>query len=323
MNVSVDDLKEFVAESREAALAMAEGYFRVAADQLETWVVPPSLPVSGLGGRTLLIAALRSERSSSAPEARREERRPAERERPPARERDRGRDRGDREGSHARRAPESPRFPSEERSARPAAHEVPADAEEQVAAPSGRLGQVGTFVAGILERMKLRDVAVSEKEADDGEIIVTVSGRSITTLAERDPRLVAALSHLAHRAAEALIDDDATALVEIRGLRRAPREEGRERSGREGRRDQRRGAPREERGGRGRDPEDRDIDEAELERLARDSARAVRESGEAELLPPMNSRERWFVHNALKDERGVRSESEGDGARKRIKIFPA
>ena len=61
----------------------------------------------------------------------------------------------------------------------------------------------------------------------------------------------------------------------------------------------------------------------ELERLARDAARAVRESGEAELLPPMNSRERWFVHNALKDERGVRSESEGEGARKRIKIFPA
>jgi spoIIIJ-associated protein len=323
MNASVDDLKEFVAESREAALAMAESYFRAPADQLETWVVPPSLPVSGLGGRTLLIAALRSERSSSAPETRREERRPAERERSPARERDRGRDRGDRDGSRARRAPEPGRFPSEERPARPAAREVPVDAEEERAAPAGKLGQVGTFVAGILERMKLRDVSVSEKESDDGEIIVTISGRSITTLAERDPRLVAALSHLAHRAAEALIDDDATALVEIRGLRRAPQEEGRERSGREGGRDQRRGAPREERGGRGRDPEDRDIDEAELERLARDSARAVRETGEAELLPPMNSRERWFVHNALKDERGVRSESEGDGARKRIKIFPA
>jgi predicted RNA-binding protein Jag len=183
----------------------------------------------------------------------------------------------------------------------------------------GPLGEVGTFVAGVLERMKLRDVTLSESESADGEILVTVAGRSVTALAEREPRFVAALSHLAHRAAEALVDDDAAAQVEVRGVRRAPREEPHERS-REGRRDQR---GRGDRPSRGRDPEDRDIDEAELERLARDAARAVRESGEPQLLPPMNSRERWFVHNALKDERGVRSESEGDGARKRVKIFPA
>jgi len=318
MNASVDDVKEFVAESREAALAMAESHFRTSAEQLETWVVPPTVPISGLGGRVLLIAALRSERSGRPQEPRREERRPLERERAPARERDRGRDRGGRERSAGYASPESSRMQVPERSARPVAPEVPLEAEE-ISPPTGKLGQVGVFVAGLLERMKLRDVSVSETETDDGEIVVTVSGRAITALAERDPRLVAALSHLAHRAAEALIDDDATASVEIRGARRAPREETRERPGRGGRRDQRR----EERPSRGREPEDRDIDEVELERLARDAARAVRESGEAELLPPMNSRERWFVHNALKDERGVRSESEGEGARKRIKIFPA
>jgi spoIIIJ-associated protein len=101
-----------------------------------------------------------------------------------------------------------------------------------------------------------------------------------------------------------------------------PRGDSRERpAGRDGR-GPRRDGRRDDRP-RGRDSEDRDIDEAELERLARDVARSVRDSGEAELLPPMNSRERWFVHNALKDERGVRSESEGEGARKRIKILPA
>ncbi|MFI5314278.1 MAG: R3H domain-containing nucleic acid-binding protein [Myxococcota bacterium] len=170
--------------------------------------------------------------------------------------------------------------------------------------------------------MKLRDVTVSEAQTDEGEIVVTLAGRSITSLAEREPRLIAALSHLAHRAAEALIDDDTAALVEVRGIRRAPREETRERGERDGRRDQRSNGRGGERPGRGRDPEDRDIDEGELERLARDSARSVRETSEPVLLPPMNSRERWFVHNALKDERGVRSESEGEGARKRIKIFP-
>jgi hypothetical protein len=183
---------------------------------------------------------------------------------------------------------------------------------------------VGTFIAGILERMKIRDVGVSEAETDDGEIIVTLAGRAITSLAEREPRLVAALSHLAHRAAEAMLDDDdVAAQVEIRGMRRAPREDSAERGGRDGRRDSRRDTRGGDRRGSGRDRDDPDIDEAELERLARDAARSVRESGEAELLPPMNSRERWFIHNALKDERGVRSESEGDGARKRVRILPA
>ena len=177
--------------------------------------------------------------------------------------------------------------------------------------------------------MKVRDVVASEAESDEGEIVVTVGGRGIQQLAEREPRLVAALSHLAHRAAEALVDgDDAAAEVQVHGIRRAPREEGRERDGRDGRRE-RGGGGRDRGGDRGgerrgrRDPEDRDIDEAELERLAQDSARIARETGESQLLPPMNSRERWFVHNALKDERGVRSESEGEGARKRVRIFPA
>jgi predicted RNA-binding protein Jag len=189
------------------------------------------------------------------------------------------------------------------------------------------LGEIGKFVAGLLERMKVADVSVSEAQSD-GETIVTLGGRAIASLAEQEPRLVAALSHLAHRAAEALIGEDATAQVEVRGARRPARDDSRERGGREGREGRDRRGPRrdnrrDDRGPRSRDGDDRDIDEAELERLARDVARSVRETGEAELLPPMNSRERWFVHNALKDERGVRSESEGEGARKRVKIFPA
>jgi spoIIIJ-associated protein len=56
--------------------------------------------------------------------------------------------------------------------------------------------------------------------------------------------------------------------------------------------------------------------------MAREAAEIVRRSGEPELLRPMNSRERWVVHNTLKDERGVRSESEGEGPRKRVRITP-
>ena len=320
MNASVDDVKEFVAESREAAIAMAESFFRASADQLETWVIPPTTHIAGLGERVLLIAAPRG--SGRPQEGRREERRPQERDRERSGGRDRGgdRDRGDR-GGRDRGAPrseprsesreprtESPEPRSESRPERPprasAAVErqereeraAPAEAEPRAESPrtqKAAVGEVGAFVTGLIERMKLRDVNVSESETDDGEIIVTLDGRAISALAEREPRLVAALSHLAHRAAEALIDDDAAAQVEIKGARRAPREDPRERGGRDNRRDSRRDGGRGDRPSGPREGDDRDIDEVELERLAKDSARAVRESGEAELLPPMNSRERW------------------------------
>ena len=326
MNASVDDVKEFVAENQQAALAMAEGFFRTTADQLEYWVIPPSFHVSGLGERVVMLAAPRTERAARPPESRGESR-GRERERvTPEREgrREGGRDRGPREA----REPREPREPRRERDRdrdRGPERDTPRPAREESAEPvqSGPLGEIGKFVQGLLERMKVADVAIAEKQAD-GETVVTLGGRAIVALAEAEPRLAAALSHLAHRAAEALIGEEATAQVEIRGARRPQREDSRERGGRDGRDRDRRGPRRDDRGPRReRDGEDRDIDEAELERLAKDVARSVRETGEAELLPPMNSRERWFVHNALKDERGVRSESEGDGARKRVRIFPA
>jgi hypothetical protein len=115
-----------------------------------------------------------------------------------------------------------------------------------------------------------------------------------------------------------LVDEDAAAKVEIRGARRPQQEERSDRPARDGRR----GGGRNERSGQRRDSDERDIDEVALERMAREGAEIVRRTGEPELLRPMNSRERWVVHNALKDERGVRSESEGEGPRKRVRIAP-
>jgi predicted RNA-binding protein Jag len=48
----------------------------------------------------------------------------------------------------------------------------------------------------------------------------------------------------------------------------------------------------------------------------------VRDTGEASTLDEMSSRDRWVVHNAIKDVSGVRSESVGDGRLKRVKILP-
>ncbi len=57
--------------------------------------------------------------------------------------------------------------------------------------------------------------------------------------------------------------------------------------------------------------------------MAHEAAQHVRDDGEPQLLPAMTSKERWVVHNALKEESGIRSQSEGDGPMRRVKIFPA
>jgi predicted RNA-binding protein Jag len=36
----------------------------------------------------------------------------------------------------------------------------------------------------------------------------------------------------------------------------------------------------------------------------------------------MNSRERWVVHNTIRDIEGVRSESIGEDPSKRVKVLP-
>jgi predicted RNA-binding protein Jag len=325
----VDDTREFVAETREEAIAKAESFFRVSADQLDTWVVPTTVTVSGLGGRVLLLAALRGARSAPREERRPERREPRREERKEERREERAQaPRREREETRARqeRPPRERPARAERPAPKPAPVPEPVEDEGDEEYEEGELSPVGDFVAGILERMKLGDVSITEDETEDGDIVITLAGRSITALADREPRLAAALSHLAHRAAEALIEDEATARVDIKGARRAPeREERSERGerGRGGRRGGRGGGGGRERGGERRDSDRGDIDEVALERMAREAAQIVRDSGESELLRPMSSRERWVVHNALKDERGVRSESEGEGPRKRVRVVPA
>lgn len=329
MDASVGDAREFVAETREEAISKAEGFFRTSADQLDVWVVPATVQVNGLGTRVLLIAASRSARPAP-----REERRPERRPEPRAEARpDRRPERRDERPEPAAEIPReraarpersessAPRQRTEPPAPRPSARRAEPEpaAEPADELEDGELGPVGEFIAGIIERMKLREVAITESETEDGDIIITLAGRPIVELADREPRLAAALSHLAHRAAEMLIDDDAGARVDIRGVRRPQIPDSSERSRRDGQREPRRS----DRSDSRRDSDERDIDEVALERMAREAAEIVRRSGEPELLRPMNSRERWVVHNTLKDERGVRSDSEGEGPRKRVRITPA
>lgn len=146
------------------------------------------------------------------------------------------------------------------------------------------VGPVGEFVAGVIERMGLGGRSRIRETEEDGEIVVHLSGEEVGRIARRDRALPDALSHLADRAAAKLIDKDRRARVEI--VRDAQ--------------------PGDER----------------LERLAASAAEEVLRSGQPKLLDEMNSRERWTIHNALKQHDGVRSESVGEGRLKRVKILP-
>ncbi len=45
-------------------------------------------------------------------------------------------------------------------------------------------------------------------------------------------------------------------------------------------------------------------------------------TGQSVVLRPMNSKERWLVHNVVNETPGLRSESEGEGRMRRVKIEP-
>jgi spoIIIJ-associated protein len=60
-----------------------------------------------------------------------------------------------------------------------------------------------------------------------------------------------------------------------------------------------------------------------LQRFAVDVAASVRESGESRALEPMTSADRKVIHDALNEEDGVASRSEGDDPNRRIVVVPA
>lgn len=74
------------------------------------------------------------------------------------------------------------------------------------------------------------------------------------------------------------------------------------------------------RGGRGRGERPEGVDDERLERVAAEAADRVAETGEAVVMEAMSSKERWVVHNFLKERDDVRSSSEGDDDDRRVRV---
>jgi spoIIIJ-associated protein len=135
----------------------------------------------------------------------------------------------------------------------------------------------------MVQRMRLPGKASVEEEAQGDECRITLRGEGIVDLIRRNDALMPALAHLLERAALRAVGHETRVRVEF-GLE--------------------------------------DPAEVRLDALARSKAEEVRRSGKPVLLEAMGSRQRWIVHNALRNESGVRSESIGEGRVKRVKISP-
>jgi spoIIIJ-associated protein len=150
--------------------------------------------------------------------------------------------------------------------------------------PAANLGPVGEFATGLLERMRLPGRSRVEESTQDGIVTLTLRGEGVSELARRNDFFLSSIAHVVERAASKLAGEDVQVRVEL-----------------------------------GFD----DPAEVRLEALARARAEEVLRTGTPASLDPMNSRQRWIVHNALRSIEGVRSESLGDGRLKRVKIVPA
>ncbi len=140
-----------------------------------------------------------------------------------------------------------------------------------------------TFMDGLVEAFG--STGTSGLDVDGTELDVQVDGEGLGLLVGPGGRTLNAIQDLARVSAQRRLGDHETRLrIDVAGYR-ARRSEA-------------------------------------LQRFAADVAGSVRESGSARALEPMNSADRKVIHDALNDEDGVESRSEGDDPNRRIVVMP-
>ncbi len=284
-----NEWREFAGDSRDEAVAKAVAFFNVgSADDLK--IAEVEAEVFGLGGRTAVVAVpanatppKRTERSGEARDERgngrrdRSRRRDEDRDRP-RRDRDRGRDRDrDRDRDRGRIA------------SREQEEVAPAEPFQQrdpgTGTAKGELSEVGEFVKGLLERMRLGDFEISESAEDEKLIALEVSGEIADGLVRGGERTLEAVQLLANQAAMRIGEGDGPRIVvDVEG-ERSKREE-------------------------------------LLERVADRAGRRATSTGRPVALEPMNAKDRRTIHVALRDAEGIATMSVGEGRYRQVVVVP-
>lgn len=192
--------------------------------------------------------------------------------------RDGGRDRGDRgEGRGEGRGRERL---SEDNGNR--AEQAPSVADSRGTA-QGKLGPVGEFLLGAVERMKLGSFEISE--ASEGDFLIfQLRGDAAVALQRGDGRATDALQLVANQVSMRQGDDAPRVVVDVEG------------------------------GGDERDQT--------MTRLAERAVKRARETGRSIALDPMNSRDRRAIHIVVREMSGVATMSIGEGRYRQVLVVP-
>lgn len=299
---------EFVGVDRAEAVAAAARFFGVEEGELKI-AQPAPEDVSGLGARVVIVAALPGSRPRPQRDDRDGDRDRGDRERRPRRDRDDGegrgrggrdrdrggrgrgrdrergrdRDRGDRDRGRGDRDRErGDRDRGRERGEASAAPALEID-EPSEATVEGEISDLGEFVQGVVERMKLGSFTISEAEEDE-LVVIRLTGNAAMRLSTAETRVGDAIQLLANQ-------------FSIKGGREGPRAvidvEG-----------------------------DRARRDDYLEQLARRAADRASSAGRAVALDPMNGKDRRIIHVTLREEDGIATMSVGEGQYRQVVVVP-
>ncbi len=148
----------------------------------------------------------------------------------------------------------------------------------------GLTAKVETFVADLIDKSSLDlKVAVSEPEAET--IDVTFQGLDLPLLLGHNAELLDALQYVTRRAFATAVAAGLQIDFDAGGYRDARKQE--------------------------------------LELMAQKAAERVRVSKVPFVFDPMNAQDRRIIHTILVDVEGIRTESEGEGQLRRVKVLPA
>ena len=143
---------------------------------------------------------------------------------------------------------------------------------------------VEAFVRDLIDKSSL-DLKVRVSQPEDLTIDVMFDGFDLPLLLGHNAELLDALQYIARRAFAGAVADGVQIDFDANGYRNARQQE--------------------------------------LEMMAQKAAEKVRVTRVPFVFDPMNAQDRRIIHTALVDIEGIRTESEGDGQMRRVKVLPA
>lgn len=137
---------------------------------------------------------------------------------------------------------------------------------------------------GILKYFNLGDITIDEYEGDEGELILDITGDDLAILIGRHGKTLDALQFLVSSITVHTMGFRYPVVVDVEGYKSRQRHK--------------------------------------LESIARTSANRAASQGKSVQLRPMTPYERRIIHITLRDDERVETISEGEGAARRVVVFP-